>query len=396
VYRAVDSTGRRVRGTEPATSSIALSQALESRGFVVLEVQEAQESGKQGFSLGLARKREVLEVTRALAALLPAGMPLASALDAASHLATGEVRTALEAVRGEVERGRALAESLAQHPALFPPLYVGLIRAGERSGTLDAAFLRLSTQLEHDSALRARLLSVSIYPIVLGLAGGAAIMVLLFFVIPRFAALLQDTGIALPRTTALLLALSAAIRSHWPVLLTLMAGAVALLVWSRTSEAGRRASGLLLLRVPLLRSFRQHALGARFARLVSTLLGGGAPLLTALDDTIESIGEPLAREETARIRDRVREGGSLSATLAESTLFPPLLPQLVSVGEESGRLPEFLTKAADILEERTERALARIVAAIEPAMIVVFGGIVGFVALSLLQAIYSVNAGALR
>ncbi len=395
-YRAVDSSGRRVRGTEPASSSAALTQSLEARGLVVLELEETSETPGRGLGLGFANKREVLEITRALAALLPAGMPLSRALDAASKLATGEVRSSLETIRGEVERGRSLADALAQHPRLFPPLYIGLVRAGERSGTLDSAFAQLALQLEHDEALRARLLSVSIYPVILCLAGGAAILVLLFFVVPRFAALLQDTGMTLPRTTTALLAFSAALRTYWPVLLALVIATVLLGFWSRGTEDGRRAFGRLLLRIPLLGSFRQYALGARFARLVSTLLGGGAPLLVALDDTIESIGEPLARDETARIRDRIREGASLSRTLTESSLFPALLPQLAAVGEESGRLADFLVKAAEILEERTERALQRVVAALEPAMIVVFGGIVGFVALSLLQAIYSVNAGALR
>jgi type II secretory pathway component PulF len=395
-YRAVDPSGRRVRGTEAANSSAALTQSLEARGLVVLELAEAEAASSRGVNLGFANKREVLEVTRALAALLPAGMPLSRALSAAGNLATGEVRSALESIRKDVERGRSLADALAQHPRLFPPLYTGLVRAGERSGTLDSAFARLSYQLEHDEALRARLISVSIYPLILCLAGGAAILVLLFLVVPRFAALLRDTGMTLPKTTTALLGFSAALTTYWPVLLVLGAGALVVGFWSRGTEEGRRALGRILLRVPLLRPFRQYALGARFARLVSTLLGGGAPLLVALDDTIESIGDPLARDETSRIRDRIREGASLSRTLSESALFPALLPQLVTVGEESGRLADFLVKAAEILEERTERALQRVVAALEPAMIVVFGGIVGFVALSLLQAVYSVNSGALR
>ena len=395
-YRAVDAAGRRVRGTEAAISSSVLIQALEARGLVVLDLAEAKTAAGKALNLGFANKREVLEITRALAALLPAGMPLSRALSAAGNLATGEVRSALETIRGEVERGRSLADSLAQHPRLFPPLYVGLVRAGERSGTLDSAFARLSFQLEHDEALRARLISVSIYPLILSLAGGAAILVLLFLVVPRFAALLQGTGMTLPRTTTALLAFSAALGTYWPALLGFAIAALLFAFWSRGIEDGRRALGRMLLRLPLLRPFRQYSLGARFARLVSTLLGGGAPLLVALDDTIESIGDPLARDETSRSRDRIREGASLSRTLTESALFPPLLPQLVAVGEESGRLGDFLVKAAEILEERTERALQRVVAALEPAMIVVFGGIVGFVALSLLQAVYSVNAGSLR
>jgi type II secretory pathway component PulF len=395
-YRAVDAAGRRLHGVEAASNASALAQSLEDRGLVVVDLEQAETSAAQSGGIRFGQKREVLEVTRALAALLPAGLPIARALTAATHVTSGPTRAAIEAVRTRVERGESLADSLAEHPGLFSPLAVGMVRAGERSGNLDSAFGRLSQQLERDEQLRARLLSISIYPLLLGLAGGASVLVLLLFVIPRFATLLTDTGIALPRSTALLLAVSGAMREYWPVLLVTAACLTLLFVWSRTNEDGRRVSGKLALSLPLIRSYRQHALGARFARLTSVLLVGGAPLLSALDDAVESIGDPNGRDEIGRIRDRVREGRSLHQAVSEGKLFPDLLLQLIAVGEESGRLTDFLSKAADILEERTERVLQRVVTAAEPAMIIVFGGIVGFVALSLLQAIYSVNAGAIR
>jgi type II secretory pathway component PulF len=152
----------------------------------------------------------------------------------------------------------------------------------------------------------------------------------------------------------------------------------------------------LLLATPLVRTLRQYALAARFSRLLGVLLGGGAPLLVALDDTIESLGDPVARDDVARIRTKVREGGSLRAAVADSPIFPPLLSQLIGVGEDAGQLKEFLTKAAEIFEERTERATQRLAALVEPMMIVIFGAIVAFVALSLLQAIYGINASSFK
>jgi type II secretory pathway component PulF len=147
-----------------------------------------------------------------------------------------------------------------------------------------------------------------------------------------------------------------------------------------------------MLALPLVSTLRKYALAARFSRLVGVLIGGGAPLLTALDDTVESLTDPIARDHAERIRTRVREGGSLRAAIAESPVFPPLLSQLIGVGEEAGRLREFLLKAADIFEERTERATQRLATIAEPAMIVLFGAVVAFIALSLLQAIYGINA----
>ena len=395
-YQAVDGSGKRTRGQAQAVSSGALARTLEERGLFVLDVAESGDAvaARQGIRFG--RRREVLEVTRALAALLPVGMPLAQALNAASGVASGDVRAALQEVRARVERGDTLSTALAEHRNLFSPLYVGLVRAGERSSDLDAAFGRLAAQLERDEALRGKILSASIYPMLLATAGSVAVTVLLFFVLPRFVTLLEGSGAKLPRSTATLLAFSAALHRLWPVLLLIPLAIAAFAAWATNTDEGRRTWSTIMLGLPGVRTLRRYALAGRFARLVGVLLGGGAPLLTALDDTIESIGDPLARDDTIRIRTKVREGSSLRAAVAESSLFPPMLAQLIGVGEDAGQLRVFLTKSADIFEERTERATQRLATFLEPAMIVMFGAIVAFVALSLLQAIYGINANSFK
>ena len=378
-------------------SSGALARTLEERGLFVVDVAESSDTargGTRGFRPG--RRREILEVTRALAALLPVGMPLAQALNAASGVASGDVRTALQEVRARVERGDPLSVALAEHRDLFSPLYVGLVRAGEKSGDLDAAFQRLADQLERDEHLRGKILSAAIYPMLLATAGSVAVTVLLFFVLPRFVTLLEGSGATLPKSTSTLLAFSALLHRAWPVLLLIPFGVAAFAAWVRGSDNGRRAWSTILLALPGISTLRRYALAGRFARLVGVLLGGGAPLLTALDDTIESIGDPNARDDVVRIRTRVREGSSLRAALGESKLFPPMLAQLVGVGEDAGQLRTFLMKSADIFEERTERATSRLATLAEPAMIIMFGAIVAFVALSLLQAIYGINANSFK
>src|SRR6185503_12534446 len=378
-YPAVDGTGKRTRGHAQAASTGALTRTLEERGLFVVDVAEsatANAGKRSGFRIG--RRREVLEVTRALAALLPVGMPLAHALNAASGVATGDVRDALQAVRERVERGDPLSVALAEHRSLFSPLYVGLVRAGEKSGDLDAAFARLSQQLERDEQLRGKVLSAAIYPLLLATAGSIAVTVLLFFVLPRFVTLLEGSGAKLPRSTATLLALSSALHRGWPFLFLVPLAIAAFAAWVANTEDGRRVWSNVLLALPGVATLRRYALAGRFARLVGVLLGGGAPLLTALDDTIESIGDPVARDDTLRIRTRVREGSSLRGALGDSRLFPPMLAQLVGVGEDAGQLREFLMKAADIFEERTERATQRLATFAEPAMIVMFGAIVAF------------------
>ncbi len=394
-YQAVNGAGKRLRGLEDAASPGALSRSLEERGLLVLDVAESSgPAARGGFNFG--RRREVLEVTRAMAALLPVGMPLAQALNAASGVTSGDVRAAITQVRARVERGETLSSALATYPALFSPLYVGLVRAGERSGDVDNSFARLADQLERDEQLRGRIVSAAIYPLLLACAGTVAVTVLLFFVLPRFVTLLAGSGATLPASTRALLSVSTALHRFWPILFLVPLAIAAAGAWSRNTADGRRALSSLLLTLPLVKTLRQYALAARFARLVGVLLGGGAPLLAALDDTIESIGDPVARDDAERIRTRVREGVSLRGAVSESPVYPELLAQLIGVGEDAGQLRTFLLKAAEIFEERTERATQRLAALAEPAMIVMFGAIVAFVALSLLQAIYGINASSFK
>jgi len=384
-----------MRGQAQAISPNALTRTLEGRGLLVLEVAESSDAAAKS-GVGFGRRREVLEVTRAMAALLPVGMPLAQALNAASGVASGSVRAALQEVRARVERGDTLSSALAEHRQLFSPLYVGLVRAGERSGDIDAAFARLAAQLERDEQLRGKVLSAAIYPILLATAGSVAVTVLLFFVLPRFVTLLEGSGAKLPRSTSTLLAFSSVLHRAWPVLLLIPLFIAAFAAWVSNSDDGRRVWSRIMLALPGVGTLRRYALAGRFARLAGVLLGGGAPLLNALDDTIESIGDPIARDDAIRIRTSVREGVSLRGAVADSKLFPPLLAQLIGVGEDAGQLQVFLMKAADIFEERTERATQRLATLAEPAMIVVFGIIVAFVALSLLQAIYGINANSFK
>ena len=392
-YRAIDAQGRRTRGHLPGPSQEAVIRDLEGRGLVALSVEEDRKGSGGDTGLGFGRRRAVLEFTRAVGALLPAGMPLARALAAGTLAAPMSVRPSLEAVRSKVDRGEELASALSEHPRLFSSLYVGMVRAGEKSGSLDTAFQRLGEHMERESELRSKLVSMSIYPALLGLVGIAAILVLVLFVLPRFSDLLLSSGTALPATTAAVVGVAMAAQEHWWVLAALPILGLTALTWLRASDAGRRTSAKTMVVLPLVGSWRRQHLGAGFARMVGELLAGGAPLILALQDARDCMTDMVAQAETERIRIQVREGSSLHAAIAQGGLFPPVLAQLVALGEDSGRLSDFLLKSAELLERKTERTLERLVALVEPAMIVGFGGIVAVVALALLQAIYGVNAG---
>jgi len=391
-YEAVTDTGARSTGIERADSEAALTRQLEARGLHTLDVAAAPPARFAPWRTG-RRRRDVLELTRAIASLLAAGLPLTRALAAARGVTGHEVRDALDEVRARVDRGESLASALHHVPEHFSPVYTGIVHAGERSGDLDTAFARLAVQLEQAEQLRGRVLAALLYPALLAVAGAIAVVVLLVVVLPRFATLLLDAGAALPPSTRGLLTASSLLARLWPLLAALALAALLGLAWMRRSVEGRAAGARVLLALPYVRTMRSQVLGARVARLLAALLGGGAPLFAALGDVQDAVDDPVARDAVREVRERVRTGASLGDALTASPLFPPLLAQLVSVGEASARLGPFLEKAADLLDERTARAAQRLATLAEPTLIVVLGGVVALIAYALLQAIYGINAG---
>jgi general secretion pathway protein F len=394
-YRAATQAGRTVRGVEDAESPAALERTLGSRGLYPLEVAPATAAADDGTGRRAFRGRhaDVVEAVRYLATLMDAGFPLDRALGAVSRMvARRDVAEAVTDVRDRVRGGARLDDALGAHPSIFPRFAVGMVRAGERGGYLAQALERLSVQLEREAALRSRLVSALIYPAVMIAVGSAAIAVLFIYVLPRFVTLLSDTGSALPRSTAMLLAMGQFVSQWWwalllaPVALALVVAAV------RSTPEGRAATDRLLLRLPIVGGLRQRTASARLARTLSTLLGSGLPILPALEIAAGSQSDAAVTEEVLRSREEVRAGDRLAAALRRGGIFPFLFVQMVEVGEEGGRLPEMLERAASAMEQELERGLDRMLRLVEPAMIVTFGGIVGFVALSLLQAIYGIRA----
>jgi len=395
-FVAINTAGAKQHGDREAPSKSALTEALEREGLFVLEIAERSSVAARAAFSGLGASNTLLDATRALAALLPAGLPLARSLDAAARLSSGAIAVALADVRTRVERGDSVATALSAHERLFPPHYIGLVRAGERAGDLGTAFTRLADQLEREATLRNRLLAAALYPIILTVAGGAAVLVLLLVVLPNFAELFRGSGAQLPRTTQFVLAVSNTLQRVWYLIPLLFGGAVLGFVSARRSTGGRLAIARFVDNLPVIGGLRRDAIAARFARLTGTLLSSGAPLLSALEDTIASVGDALAESALVRVRSAVRDGASLTSAITAEPIFPPLLAQLTAVGEESSRLPDFLLKAAQLFEDRSDRMTQRLVALAEPAMIVIFGVVIGFIALAVLQAIYSVNAGSFR
>ncbi|HEX7049248.1 MAG TPA: type II secretion system F family protein [Longimicrobiales bacterium] len=394
-YRATTADGRLLRGIEEAASPLALERSLGVRGLYPLDIAPAAASARPRSRGFRSRRADVTETVRYLATLLESGFPLDRALAAVVHVAArADVAESFAGVRAAVRGGARLADALAERPRMFPRIAVGMARAGERGGHLAEALARLAAQLEREQALRSRLTSAMLYPAIMTVVGGAALVVLVGFVLPRFVALLGDAGAAVPRSTALLLAIAAFVGTWWPALLVGGITCAALAVAYRRTPAGRRRTDTVLLRLPIVGALRQRAAAARLGRALATLLGAGLPIVPALDIGAETLADEAVAAELRRAREEVRAGGRLAAALGRGGAFPFLFLQMVEMGEESGRLPALLDRAAAGAEQELERNLERLVRLAEPAMILIFGGIIGFVALALLQAIYGVRVDA--
>jgi type II secretory pathway component PulF len=393
-YRALTRAGGREAGVVDAPTTDAATHVLRERGLIVLDVTSADST--QGFFAARIRSADLAEFTRALAALLPAGLPLARALNVACDIAPGALRAPLADVQARVERGSTFADALSAHPNAFPASYVGLVRAGERAGSLADSISRLADAIEAQQEFRAKLLTAAIYPTLLAFVGGGAIIVLLMVVLPRFGALFAASGSALPASTAFVLAISAFLRQHAALLVSTVVLVAAFALWLATSRDAAELRSRLFLSLPVVSGFYREVLAARTARVIAILLGGGAPFVSALDDAAKSLDDPSACREVLRIRARAREGVSPAAAVAEGTLFPSVFARLVAAGEESSQLEAFFSKAADLFEERAKRSAARFMALAEPGLIVAFGLVVGLIALALVQAIYGINITPMR
>lgn len=391
-YRATSRDGATRRGIEDATSAAALERVLGARGLYPLEVRVADERASSTRRRFRGRRADMVESVRYLATLAGSGFPIDRALGTAARVAARtDVAEALGDVRARVRSGAHLADALAQHAAIFPRVAVGMTRAGERGGHLPDALTQLADQLEREHALQGRLTSAMLYPAVMLAVGAVSIVILLVGVLPRLVGVLQDAGATLPRSTALLIGLGSALARGWPVVLVAAGGGVMALRSYLAEESGQRALHALLLRLPVVGGLRQGLASARLGRSLAALLRGGLPMLAALDIAADGVVDRVAMEELRRAREDVRAGGRLAAALRRGTAFRFVFLQMVEVGEDGGQLTQMLERGALAMERELERGIDHLVRLAEPAMIVVLGGLVGFIALALLQAIYSVN-----
>jgi type II secretory pathway component PulF len=391
-YRAATTAGVVVEGVLHAGSPRDALDELRRQTLVPVSVEPVVGRTTGSGSMPRISRRDALATTmRTVATLLSAGMPLDRALDfAASHAGEPHVAAAWRAVLTDVQSGVSFADAMRKQE-LFGTFAAAIVRAGEESGQLDSALARLADHFERTNELVSQLRGALLYPMLMGVVSSVGVVVLLAFVVPRFVAMLADVGGTLPLSTRLLVGASAAVTHGWWIW-----GPIALLAIFGTRQwlinpSNRRRWHAARLKIPVAGPVEGMVQTARFARALGVLLRSGTPILTALRLARDVVRNDALAAGIDEAVAAVGRGDRVAASLAGH--LPPLAVQLLAAGEESGSLDAMCERVADVYDGDVQRSLRTLVRLVEPALIVTFGLVVGFIALAMLQAMYSINAG---
>lgn len=396
-YEATTREGSIITGSIEADSERLAVDRLQDMGYFPLRMNRAE--GRKVFISGLlslvharVKEKDIMTFTYQLGVLLDAGFPLDKSLAILSDLTEKKgVRGLIKDVLSQIRSGKSFSESLSKFPAIFPLFYVNMIKAGEAGGFLEDTISRLAVYLENSQALKQDIRSALIYPFILAVVGGSAVVLLLTFVVPKFTRIFSDMGEALPLPTTILLTISNGLINYWWIILLLILGGFFALRYYLKNESGGRWWDRLKFKLPLFGMlFRQTAV-SRFARTVGTLLKSGVPILNALEIVKGTLGSERMAEMISSVREGVRKGKGISEPLKKTDIFPPIAVHMVTVGEETGRLDEMLLKVADRFDLEVRTTVKRLLSLLEPALILFTGIIVGFIVIAMLMAIFSIN-----
>jgi type II secretory pathway component PulF len=299
-----------------------------------------------------------------------------------------KLRKIIGEITREVERGNSFSGALAKFPKVFSPLYISMVKVGEEAGVLDDILNRLASLLEHDATTRARVKAATRYPVIVIISMIIAFFVLTTFVVPKFASLYQSAKVELPFPTRVLIFLNKAIRTYWPLILASVAGVIFTFKGYVRTPSGRWNLDKFKLRVPIIGSVVEKTIMSRFARIFSTLYSSGIPMLHALDIVAGTLGNIIIARAVEVIKESVREGKGLAAPMTSTMVFPPMVTQMVAVGEETGALDDMLTKVADYYDLEVEYAIKNLSTTLEPVLLVFLAGGILFLALGIFLPIW--------
>ncbi len=397
LYKATTLGGQTVEGSMDGKDEEAIVKSLHQMGYIPIRISTAEERGSSGFRLSSIFPQRVgtkhlMTFTQELSTLVSAGLPIDRSLEILGNLTeNSKLKEVAKDILKRVEGGSSLAEALGSHPRIFSKLYVNMVKAGESGGFLETILSRLGQYLESSKEIKDQVVSVMIYPVILMVVSGASIAILVTFVIPRFATIFSDMGQAIPLPTQIILTFSQFMRGYWWAGVGMIASVYFGLRMYNQDEERRWRWDRFKLRWVVIGDLIKKIEVARFARTLGTLLQSGVSILPAFNLVKEISQNQAISRSISQVHDRLREGKGISKSLEETAVFPSLAVHMIGVGEETGRLDEMLIKVAESYEENVRTAVKRFVSLLEPLILLVMGGVVGFIVLSILLAITSIT-----
>ncbi|HDZ08709.1 type II secretion system F family protein [Pseudohongiella sp.] len=392
-YQAYDTAGNVQSGHIAANSEREAVKLLKGRQLVPVKISRASDSEKRVRTGKKIRQRDLLDFTTGLRTLVDARVPLDKALRLLEGITeSSAMRELVVTMRRDVKEGKSLAEAMETRPDVFSRMYINIVRAGEEGGILHQLLPDLADFLETSANNRQAIISAMVYPIVLLVTGVISVFLLLVFVIPQFAIMFQDAGTDVPASAAFLLALSDGVKQYGYLFVLMIVAIVFWWRWQDRDAAGKLRKDAFLLRTPLLGHLLLYRDCAVFARTLGALLGAGIPLIRALRVAREVVSNTELVRLLARVEEDVRGGAGLGISLEKAGAFPTLLHQLVAVGEESGRTGSILLKTAETFDQNVKNQMASLVSALQPGLILLLGIAVGGITITMLSAVFSMNA----
>ena len=396
-YESRDAGGEKVSGKIEASHRKAATQRLQEKRLAIISLKELS-GGAGGSDVGalLQKFKRVNEqsltvFSRQFATMINAGLAMVRCLDILSEQTEDKVlESTLDLVRRDVEAGQTLSAALARHPQVFSTLYISMVKAGEMGGVLDEVLDRLAGFMEKDFALKKKVKSALTYPVVILVMALGIVFFLVTYILPTFVELFKGMNLALPLPTRILITVTEAARQPAIVVPTVVLCIVTCMGVAKyvQTPVGRKQFDLLKLDIPVFGVLTKKVAISRFCRTLGTLLSSGVPIMQALEIVGKASGNEIIAMTVTKVRESIREGESIASPLGASGLFPPMVTQMVAVGEETGNLDAMLGKVADFYDTEVEYLLASLTSMLEPIMIVGMGGIVGFIVVSVFLPLY--------
>ena len=395
-YKAVDISGKVVEHTHQANTKEEVLKMIRDKGLTPIRIELEEQKSKDVGDISLFQKKvKVKDISifcKQLYTMLNAGMPLSNALDVLGSQTENKVlRQTIKEVYSQVQTGAMLSQAMKKHRNIFPNLLITMVESGEMTGNLDSVLARMSEHFEKENKINSKIKGAMVYPTVLSVAAVGVVIFLLTFIMPTFTGMFTSSGVELPGPTKLLMAISDALKNYWYIFIIVIGGALFIIRRYIKTTTGKRQFDKFKLKIPVVGPSVTKIATSRFTRTLSTLMASGIPIVPAMETSASVTNHQVVIDGMEKVIEDVKKGLSISYLLKNMDFFPPMVISMVGIGEESGSMEDMLSKTADYYDEELDASIQKMLALLEPLLILFMGVIVGFIVISMMLPIFDMT-----